>query len=76
MVALDEAAELGKSITHTTAFVDHTTAESVAERGKTSTEILNTLNTLRLSRLKARGVYQSNERVASIDNDVADLISR
>ena len=31
---------------------------------------------LRLSRLQARGVYESNERVASIDNDVADLISR
>ena len=48
----------------------------MAENGKTSTVILNALNLLRLERLKARGVFESNERVASIDNDVADLLSR
>ena len=76
MVALDKATELGLSITHTTAYVDNTTAEAVAENGRTSTEMLNLLNKLRLERLKARGIFESNERVASVDNDVADLISR
>ena len=38
--------------------------------------VMPCFESLRLSRLQARGVYESNERVASIDNDVADLISR
>ena len=76
MVALDKAKQLGFSITHTTAYVDNTTAEAVAENGRTSTEMLNSLNTRRLRNLQERGVHESNERVASIDNDVADLISR
>ena len=75
-VALDLAAQLQMEITHTTAYVDNTTAEAVAERGRTSTEMLNALNLRRLEHHRARGVFESNERVASVDNDVADLISR
>ena len=73
---LDKAAELGCSITHTTAYVDNTTAQHVAESGRTSTEMLNELNKLRLSDLLLRSVFETNERVASVDNDVADALSR
>ena len=61
MVALDKAAALGKHITHTTAFVDNTTAESVAERGKTSTEMLNALNLLRLMLIHTSTTSQSHD---------------
>jgi hypothetical protein len=75
-VFLDKAAELGCAITHTTAFVDNTTAQHIAESGRTSTAMLNALNMVRLQRLLKRGVFESNERVTSVDNDVADLLSR
>jgi hypothetical protein len=73
---LDKARMLGCSITHTTAYVDNTTAQHVAESGRTSTEMLNALNTLRLEDLIRREVFETNERVASVDNDVADALSR
>ena len=75
-VFLEKAEELGCKITHTTAFVDNTTAEHIAESGRTSTAMLNELNKVRLSRLLEKGIFESNERVASVDNDVADLLSR
>jgi hypothetical protein len=75
-VFLDLGVELGKNFTHTTAFVDNTTAESIAENGKTSTEMLNELNLARLKQLLIRGVHEKNERIASVDNDVADDLSR
>jgi hypothetical protein len=58
------------------AYVDNTTAEAVAENGRTSTEMLSELNKRRLLQLTDRGVFETNERVTSVDNDVADLISR
>ena len=75
-VFLDLGIELGKNSTHTTAFVDNTTAESIAENGRTSTEMLNELNLIRLRDLMARKVHEKNERIASVDNDVADDLSR
>ena len=75
-VFLDLGVELGKGFTHTTAFVDNTTAESIAENGRTSTEMLNQLNLNRLSDLISRNVHEKNERIASVDNDVADDLSR
>jgi hypothetical protein len=75
-VFLDLGLELGKNFTHTTAFVDNTTAESIAENGRTSTEMLNELNLARLKNLMTRGVHEKNERIASVDNDVADDLSR
>ena len=75
-VFLDLGLELGKNFTHTTAFVDNTTAESIAENGRTSTEMLNELNLARLKNLMDRGVHEKNERIASVDNDVADDLSR
>ena len=73
---LDKAKELGCVITHTSAYVDNTTAEHIAERGRTSTAMLNALNIARLTDLRARGVHETNERVTSVDNDVADALSR
>ena len=75
-VFLDKAKDLGCVITHTIAFVDNTSAELIAENGRTSTATLHTLNKIRLEDLSSRGIYETNERVTSIDNDVADLISR
>jgi DNA-binding ferritin-like protein len=75
-VFLDKAKELGLRITHTMAYVDNTTAEAIAENGRTSTEMLSELNKKRLLQLTERGVFETNERVTSVDNDVADLISR
>ena len=75
-VFLDLASELGLTITHTTAYVDNTAAECIAENGRASTDMMHELNRLRLLDLQARGVYETNERIASEDNDVADLISR
>ena len=63
-------------MTHTTAFVDNTTAEAVAEAGRTTTEMLNLLNVRRLEDRQRRGVFEANDRVASVDNEVADLLSR
>ena len=73
---MDKAAELGCPITHTLAFVDNTTAEHIAESGRASTAMLNALNTIRLEQLMRRGIHEANERVTSVDNDVADLLSR
>ena len=73
---LDEALQRGHKITHTIAFVDNSTAEHIAESGRTSTAMLHELNKRRLEGLLQRGVFETNERVTSIDNDVADLISR
>ena len=49
---------------------------NVAERGRASTEALNVLNIERQQWLVDNNVSQRSERVASVDNDVADLLSR
>ena len=63
-------------ITHSLSFTDNSTAENIAERGRATTEALNELNLRRQDWLVAEGIHQRTERVASIDNDVADLLSR
>ena len=76
VVFLDLALKLGRKITHTMAFIDNSAAENIAESGKASTDMLHELNMRRLNDLQHRGVFETNERVASVDNDVADDISR
>ena len=44
--------------------------------GHTSTAMLNELNRRRLQFLLEQKVHETNERITSIDNDVADLLSR
>lgn len=62
--------------THVMAFVDNSTAEAIAEFGRASTAGLNFLNLRRQEWLVAEGVVQATERVASVDNDIADDLSR
>lgn len=76
LVAIRYARERGCSVTHTLSFVDNSTAEHNAERGRTQSEALNQLNLKRLEQLTQLGVHEATERVASVDNDVADLLSR
>ena len=73
---LDYADANGISITHAMAFVDNSTAESVAERGQSSAQGLNYLELRRQDELLRRKVHETAERVSSIDNDVADWLSR
>ena len=70
------ARQQGLAATHSLAFTDNSTAEHIAERGRASTEALNQLNAQRTQWLVDSGVHQRSERVASADNDVADLLSR
>ena len=67
---------IGASVTHVHTFVDNTSAEFVSERGRTQTAGMNYLNTLRQHALVASQLSQRSSRVASIFNDIADLLSR
>ena len=66
----------GHEITHTLAFTDNSTAECTAEFGRTTTDGLNELNLRRQNELLRLGVHEATERVASVDNDIADKLSR
>ena len=70
------AHEQGHYPTHSLTYIDNTTAESINENGRTQTDGLAAVNARRLEWLIAAGVHQKSKRVASIDNDVADLLSR
>ena len=70
------ALERGLTPTHSLAFTDNSTAEAIAEFGRTTKDGLFALNARRQEWLLTHGVHQSTERVASVDNDVADLLSR
>ena len=73
---LTYARSVGLRPTHSLAYVDNSTAECIAESGRATTEGLHQLNAERQQWLIHEGIHQSNERVASVDNDVADLLSR
>jgi hypothetical protein len=68
--------QLGDTATHVTSFSDNTTAEANAEFGRPGTALLNLMLQGRQRRCNALGLHARNERVASIDNDIADLLSR
>ena len=70
------ARSIGLRPTHSLAFVDNTAAEHVAENGRTTADSLHALNLRRQQRLVAEGIHQATERVTSVDNDVADMLSR
>ena len=76
VVAISYARSVGLDTTHTLAFTDNTTAESIAERGRTQVEALHALNARRQQYLVAFGVHEATERVTSVDNDIADHLSR
>ena len=71
-----KARELGCPATHVTSFSDNKTAEANAEFGRPGTALLNAMLQDRQERAAALGLHILNERVASIDNDIADLLSR
>ena len=71
-----QARSSGVDISHVHTFVDNTCAEHISERGRTQSEGLNQLNQRRQEWLVAAGVHQRTSRVASVFNDIADLLSR
>ena len=73
---IEYAKSIGCNVTHTMAYVDNSTAEHVAERGRTRSDPLHELNLQRQEWLRREGIVETTERVASIDNDVADALSR
>jgi len=62
--------------THVHTFIDNQVAEFVSERGRTQAEGLHVTRLRRVAWLQARGLFLLTSRVASIHNDVADLLSR
>ena len=70
------AAERGVAVSHLVEFTDNTAAEASVERGKPKSPRLGELVRQRYVALLAAGVPASPERVASVDNDVADGLSR
>ena len=73
---IEHARSLSCPATHLLAFIDNSSAENVAEFGRTQRDGLHAVNAHRLEWNVALGVSQASERVASVDNDVADLLSR
>ena len=70
------AAERGVVVSHLVEFTDNTAAQASVERGKPRSPRLGELVRQRYVALQAAGVPASPERVASVDNDVADGLSR
>jgi hypothetical protein len=73
---LAEARRRGIAITHALEFTDNTSAEHAAERGKPKSAALGELVKRRYDAFLGAGVTASAARVASVDNDVADGLSR
>jgi hypothetical protein len=73
-IAHAEAA--GAPVTHLFEFTDNTAAEHSAERGKPRASRLGDLVRDRYDALYALGISATAERIASVDNDVADGLSR
>ena len=66
----------GFKVSHLFEFTDNTAAEHSAERGKPKSSRLGALIEQRYSALHRMGVFATAERVTSVDNDVADALSR
>ena len=73
---VEYAAARGVCVSHCMEFTDNTAAEHSAERGRPHSERMAALVSARFHWLEERGVYSSVERVASVENDVADGLSR
>ena len=70
------AKSVGMSVTHLFEFTDNTAAEHSTERGKPKSIELGELVRRRYDALYGGGVSATAERVASVDNDIADGLSR
>ena len=73
---LAEAQRMELHITHVLEFTDNTSAEHATEGGKPKSIALGELVRRRYDALVEMGVVASATRVASVDNDVADGLSR
>ena len=73
---IEHAQAAGVVVTHLFEFRDNTAAEHSAERGKPRAAKLGELVRQRYDALYSLGVSATAERVASVDNDVADGLSR
>lgn len=71
-----EARRLGLPVTHYREHVDNTAAEHVSERGRPHTAEMHALTQYRYTRMREEQIVSASFRVASVDNDVADGLSR
>ena len=73
---LEKARELGVEVTHLFEFTDNRAAELSAEFGRPHTQAMQELVKRAYVELNKLAVYSSMLRIASIDNDIADGLSR
>ena len=71
-----EARRRGVQLTHVREYVDNSAAEAVADRGRPHTEGMHLLTEYRYRRLSSMGLLSAVFRIASVDNDIADGLSR
>ena len=73
---LDHAKRVNCPVTHMIEFTDNRAAECALEFGKPSTPELQALTKRSYDELFHRGVFNAMQRIASVDNDIADGLSR
>ena len=73
---LEYAREIGVEVSHLFEFTDNRAAELSAEFGKPHTAAMQELVKRAYVKLRELGIYSSMLRVASVDNDIADGLSR
>ena len=71
-----EARARGIPVTHVREHIDNSAAEMVAERGRPHTREMHMLTERRYERLVKDKLFSAVFRIASIDNDIADGLSR
>jgi hypothetical protein len=71
-----DARARGRPITHVLGFTDNTAAEHTAERGRTHSDALSELLRQRQEGLLSEGLSAASARCASVDNVLADWLSR
>ena len=71
-----EARARGIPVTHIREHIDNSAAEMVAERGRPHTREMHMLTERRYERLVKDKLFSAVFRIASIDNDIADGLSR
>jgi hypothetical protein len=73
---LEHARQVGVEVTHLFEFTDNRAAELSAEFGKPHTARMQALIKAAYVELRTLEVYSSMLRIASVDNDIADGLSR
>ena len=73
---MQRASELGQHVSHVHEHTDNTAAESVADRGKPKTGPMHSLTADRYLEYLRGEVYSAVSRITSVDNDIADGLSR